>query len=242
MLKILGRKNSSNVQKVLWCCGELDVPFEREDYGGEFGKTCDAAYLAMNPNARIPTIIDDDLVLWESNSILRYLANKHDDGKLYPKDPGERARGERWMDWQLAVLRDAIHPVFWGSSGPSRKTAICPPYRPLGKIPPMLWPCSIPFSARPTLSADHVSRSATYRMPFMCTGGTAWTLKGKTCQISVAGMNNCTNAPPSKSMLWLRLPDEGPGARHVAIGGPYGYRDAWHWRSSVTRRTTIKGS
>ncbi len=114
MLKILGRKNSSNVQKVLWCCGELNVPFEREDYGGEFGKTKDAAYLAMNPNSTVPTIIDDDLVLWESNSIVRYLANKYDDGALYPKDPGERACGERWMDWQLSVLRDAMHPMFWG--------------------------------------------------------------------------------------------------------------------------------
>ena len=75
MLKILGRKNSSNVMKVLWCCDELGIPFEREDYGGQFGKTRDPEYLAMNPNARVPTIIDGDLVLWESNSIIRYLAN-----------------------------------------------------------------------------------------------------------------------------------------------------------------------
>ena len=114
MLKILGRKNSSNVQKVLWCCDELGVPFEREDYGGEFGKTRDADYLSMNPNARVPTIIDGDLVLWESNSIIRYLANKYGDGTFYPNDPGERARGERWMDWQLSVLQGAIHGVFWG--------------------------------------------------------------------------------------------------------------------------------
>jgi glutathione S-transferase len=114
MLRILGRKNSSNVQKVLWCCDELGVPFEREDYGGEFGKTRDADYLAMNPNARVPTIIDGDLVLWESNSIIRYLANKHDDGTFYPLDPGERARGERWMDWQLSVMQGAIQGIFWG--------------------------------------------------------------------------------------------------------------------------------
>ena len=86
MLKILGRKNSSNVQKVLWCCGELGIPFEREDYGGPFGKTRDAAYLA----------------------------NKYGDGALYPTDPAERGRGERWMDWQLSVLGPATHGVFWG--------------------------------------------------------------------------------------------------------------------------------
>ena len=114
MLKILGRKNSSNVQKVLWCCGELGIPFEREDYGGKFGKTKDAEYLAMNPNATVPTIIDDDLVIWESNTVIRYLANTYDDGTLYPRNPGERATGERWMDWQLSVLRDAIFPMFWG--------------------------------------------------------------------------------------------------------------------------------
>lgn len=114
MLKILGRKNSSNVQKVLWCCGELGIPFEREDYGGKFGRTKDAEYLAMNPNATVPTIIDDDLVIWESNTVIRYLANTYDDGTLYPRNPGERATGERWMDWQLSVLRDAIFPMFWG--------------------------------------------------------------------------------------------------------------------------------
>jgi glutathione S-transferase len=114
MLKILGRKNSSNVQKVLWCCDELGVSFEREDYGGEFGKTKDAAYMAMNPNSVVPTVIDGDLVLWESNTIIRYLANQYGDGSLYPTDPGPRASGERWMDWQLSVLGRAIHGVFWG--------------------------------------------------------------------------------------------------------------------------------
>ncbi|MBT5458749.1 MAG: glutathione S-transferase family protein [Rhodospirillaceae bacterium] len=114
MLKILGRRNSSNVQKVLWCCGELGVPFEREDYGGVFGKTRDDSYLAMNPNSRVPTIIDDDLVLWESNSIIRYLANKYSDGALYPSDPAARGQGERWMDWQLSILGPATQAAFWG--------------------------------------------------------------------------------------------------------------------------------
>ncbi len=114
MLKILGRKNSANVQKVLWACDELGIAFEREDYGGEFGKTRDAEYLSMNPNARVPTIIDGDLVLWESNSIVRYLANEYGDGSLYPNDFGARAMGERWMDWQLSTLGPAIHGVFWG--------------------------------------------------------------------------------------------------------------------------------
>ncbi len=114
MLKILGRKNSQNVQKVLWCCDELDIRFEREDYGGQFGKTKDTEYLDMNPNAVVPTIIEDGFVLWESNSIIRYLAAGHGAGTLYPTDLRGRALGERWMDWQLSILGPAMHPVFWG--------------------------------------------------------------------------------------------------------------------------------
>ena len=114
MLKILGRNNSQNVQKVLWCCDELDIRFEREDYGGQFGKTKDAEYLDMNPNAVVPTIIEDGFVLWESNSIIRYLAAGHGAGTLYPTDLRNRALGERWMDWQLSILGPAMHPVFWG--------------------------------------------------------------------------------------------------------------------------------
>ena len=82
MLKILGRKTSSNVQKVLWCCSELDIAFEREDIGGPFGGNDKPDYLALNPNGLVPTIIDDGFVLWESNAIVRYLCAKHATGTL----------------------------------------------------------------------------------------------------------------------------------------------------------------
>ena len=114
MLKILGRNNSSNVQKVLWCCAELGLPFEREDYGGPFGKTKEEPYLTLNPNSVVPTVIDDDLVLWESNTIIRYLAAKHGEGTLLPADLGTRALGERWMDWQLSVINKFMPTVFMG--------------------------------------------------------------------------------------------------------------------------------
>lgn len=104
MLKILGRKSSSNVQKVLWCCAELGIPFEREDIGGEFGKNHEPAYLALNPNGRVPTIDDDGFVLWESNVIVRYLSAKHGMGTLCPAEPARRADAERWMDWQQTTL------------------------------------------------------------------------------------------------------------------------------------------
>lgn len=114
MLKIIGRDTSSNVQKVLWICGELELPFEREDLGGPFGGNDTPEYRALNPNGRVPTIVDGDFVLWESNSCSRYLAAKHSSGTLYPTDPQVRGNGERWMDWQLTTMSPTLVPVFWG--------------------------------------------------------------------------------------------------------------------------------
>lgn len=114
MLKIIGRNTSSNVQKVLWTCGELELPFEREDLGGPFGGNDTPEYRALNPNGRVPTIVDDGFVLWESNSCSRYLAAKHGYGTLYPTDPQVRGNGERWMDWSLTTASPALVPVFWG--------------------------------------------------------------------------------------------------------------------------------
>ena len=115
MLKIWGRNTSSNVQKVLWALGEMKLPFERIDAGGSFGKTREAAYLAMNPNSLVPTLEEEDgFILWESNSIIRYLAAKHANRTLEPADLKTRALAQKWMDWQLSVMAPAITPVFWG--------------------------------------------------------------------------------------------------------------------------------
>jgi len=114
MLKVWGRKNSANVQKVMWAIGELKLPHERIDIAGAFGKNREAPYLALNPNGLVPTLEDGDLVLWESNTIVRYLARAHGRGSLEPADPKARARAGQWMDWQLSVLGPAIHETFWG--------------------------------------------------------------------------------------------------------------------------------
>ena len=94
MIEVWGRKNSFNVQKVLWCCEELDVPYRRHDAGGLFGGTDEDEYLAANPTGLVPTISDDGFTLWESNTIVRYLAAKHGAGTLWPEDPAERPRGQ----------------------------------------------------------------------------------------------------------------------------------------------------
>ena len=112
MLKIMGRNTSLNVQKVLWCCEELGLAFEREDIGGQYGGNREPQYLAMNPNGLVPTIIDDGFVLWESNSIIRYLAGKYGHDSFHPADLETRAKAERWMDWHLSVAHPSHRPVF----------------------------------------------------------------------------------------------------------------------------------
>ena len=113
MLKIWGRTNSSNVQKVLWCCGELGVSYDRVDAGMQFGVNDTAEYKAMNPNGLVPTIDDDGFVLWESHAIVRYLAKKHGAGSLWPEDPRVNADADRWMDWYHTTLWPNLGPVFW---------------------------------------------------------------------------------------------------------------------------------
>ncbi len=112
MFRLLGRKTSGNVQKVIWFCEERGLDYSSEDYGRQFGNTDDRAYLDLNPNGKVPTLVDGDVIVWESNTILRYLCNRTDDATLYPADPGIRSQAERWMDWQLASLNNAYMGIF----------------------------------------------------------------------------------------------------------------------------------
>ena len=111
-MRLLGRADSANVQKVLWCCAELGLEYQREDVGGKFGGNQEPAYLALNPTGFVPTLIDGDFVLWESNTIIRYLASR--EGRLIPGDIQGRADVERWMDWQLFMVAPPHVPLFVG--------------------------------------------------------------------------------------------------------------------------------
>jgi glutathione S-transferase len=113
MLKILGRASSINVRKVLWTCAEIGLPFEREDWGIGFKPTNDPAFTALNPNALVPVVCDGDFVLWESNTICRWLAAEHARDSLLPSAPRERALVERWMDWQATELNNAWRYAFY---------------------------------------------------------------------------------------------------------------------------------
>ncbi|CAH0269719.1 Glutathione S-transferase GstB [Pseudomonas sp. Bi70] len=114
MLKIWGRKNSSNVRKALWCAEEAGIAYERVEAGGAFGVVDQPEYLARNPNGRVPMIEDGDLVLWESNAIVRYLAAAYAPGSLYPEDPASRACGDKWMDWTTSSFASEFRDLFWG--------------------------------------------------------------------------------------------------------------------------------
>ena len=117
-LRIWGRANSVNVQKVLWCCGDLGLTFERIDAGMAYGRVDTPEYRAMNPNGRVPTLTDGGFVLWESNAIMRYLALKQIEAGagagLYPAGAAARAAVERWLDWTLSTVQPAERPLFWG--------------------------------------------------------------------------------------------------------------------------------
>lgn len=113
MLKIWGRLNSVNVKKALWALEELGLPYHRINAGMQFGVNKTPEYLKMNPTGLVPTIDEDGFVLWESHTIVRYLAAKHGAGTLWPTDLKVRADAERWMDWTFTFLA-AFRPVFWG--------------------------------------------------------------------------------------------------------------------------------
>ena len=112
---IWGRATSSNVMKVLWGLGELDLPFERIDAGGAFGKTDTPEYRHMNPTGLVPTLQEGDFTLWESNVILRYLHAAHaPTSPLFPAEVHARANVDRWMDAQQTIFNRPMSQVFWG--------------------------------------------------------------------------------------------------------------------------------
>ena len=114
-MRIWGRANSINVQTAMWACGELGLDVERVDVGGAFGGNDTPDYLGRNPNGLVPTLEEDDgFILWESNTIVRYLCEVHGGKSWYPDDARQRALASKWMDWSLSKLMPMLTPVFWG--------------------------------------------------------------------------------------------------------------------------------
>ena len=113
MLRVLGRANSINVQKVMWMAAEIGLDVERIDIGGAFGGNDQADYLAKNPNGRVPTIEDDGFILWESNTIVRYLAEKYGSAPWKPSRIEDTFLAHQWMDFYLTTLHPDMTVLFW---------------------------------------------------------------------------------------------------------------------------------
>lgn len=115
MLEVWGRKSSSNVQALMWCIGELGLPYQRHDVGHRFGGTDSDEFYALNPNRTIPVLRDGDLPpLWETSAILRYLANRYAPDEFWPADLIARTHVDRWMEWsKLNVALLFTAPIFW---------------------------------------------------------------------------------------------------------------------------------
>ena len=112
MITVWGRRNSVNVQKVLWALEELDVPYVRENVGGSFGGNRDADFLAMNPMGLVPVIRDGDVTMFESNAIVRYLSARFRPGVLRPADHRSLAMAEQWMEWQQLNFAPPVTTIF----------------------------------------------------------------------------------------------------------------------------------
>lgn len=113
MVRVLGRANSINVQKVMWLAAEIGLDVERVDVGGAFGGNDTPAYLADNPTGKIPTLHDGDFILWESNSIVRYLAEKYGSSPWYPALAEDRYRASQWMDHYIATHHHWMTQIFY---------------------------------------------------------------------------------------------------------------------------------
>ena len=159
MLKVWGRRNSQNVQKVLWLVGELGLAHEHVPAGGAFGRLSDPDFGALNPNRTVPVIEDDGVVVWESHAILRYLAARYGGDAWWPADPAERSDFDRWLDWAQAQWQPAfLSGVFWGFyRTPEAQRDAKAIARSLARTTELLHLVERQLQGRPYLTADHLT-------------------------------------------------------------------------------------
>ncbi|MCM5704510.1 glutathione S-transferase family protein [Larsenimonas salina] len=112
-MKLWGRANSTNVRKALWCAFELELTPEHIEVGGAFGGVDTPEYRAMNPNGLVPCLEDGALVLWESNTIVRYLARQYGAAPFTPDSAAAWAEAEKWMDWVSLAFAEPFKQLFW---------------------------------------------------------------------------------------------------------------------------------
>ena len=162
MIRLWGRANSINVQKVLWCAAELDLSVERIDAGGPHGGLDTPEFRALNPNAKVPCLDDGGFVLWESHAIIRYLARRYGNGQLTPADVEAQAIADQWIDWTVNEAWADLRPIFWGlvrtAQADRDNTAIEAHQRLLGRKLAIVdrWLADRPFIAGETLTIGDI--------------------------------------------------------------------------------------
>ncbi len=196
MLKLWGRSNSTNVKKVFWALEELQVPYTRIDAGGAFGVVGEADYAARNPNKLVPCLEDGELVLWESNAIVRYLAARYGQGVLWNPDIAQRAHGEKWMDWTTSTLAAPFRPLFWNivrTAPEQRDTAAV--QAALDECGRLLAIADQTLATQPYLSGDSFGM-ATFRWAASPMPGSRCPSNGQICITCAAGTSSCNSVRP----------------------------------------------
>jgi glutathione S-transferase len=128
VIRLLGRAGSINVRKVRWTAALLELPVVHDETWGDVRALQDPGFLALNPNGLVPVLVEEAdgageagdaeasaapaLVLWESNTICRYLVARQGREDLLPRAPAARARVEQWMDWQATELNTAWRATY----------------------------------------------------------------------------------------------------------------------------------
>ena len=176
---------------------ELDLAYERIDAGMQFGKNNEAPYLAMNPNGRVPTLVDGDYVLWESNSVMRYLCMAYgQDSPIYPASPKARAGVDRWLDWTLSTLQPVDRPVFWAlvRTPPEKRDMVA--IQKDADAEAVVWRIVEAQLRRGALSRATSSRSPTSRSaPMRGAGWGSKALPSRNCPTSNAGLRSSRPVP-----------------------------------------------
>jgi len=197
MITVWGRRNSVNVQKVLWALEELDVPYTRENVGGSFGGNQDADFLSMNPMGLVPVIRDGDVTMFESNAIVRYLAARFRAGVLRPSDHKSLAMAEQWMEWTQLNMGPAVTTLFINrvrSLPEARDVAAAAAAE--SKVAEALRIADA-WIARHDWFAGHASASVTSPWARCCGATWASTAQGRRCRTSWNGSKPFRNVNPS---------------------------------------------
>ncbi len=193
LLELWGRGNAYKVQKALWLLAELDLEFRHHDVGSRQGDLETPEFLALNPQARIPVLVDDEAIVWESNTVLRYLANRFEARQLYPEDALPRSQVERWMDW--AACSRPSSTCSGGITEPRRKPATrsrSTLRNDVANTSSRYWidSCRTALTWRATISAW-----PTLPVASACIVTSTWAWKWRARRKSAAGINACRNAP-----------------------------------------------